>query len=41
MLYVLEGVAYRMKLIGEAFQEQEANLSHIRLIGGGAKSRLK
>jgi xylulokinase len=37
---VLEGVAYHMKLIGEAFQEQGANLSRIRLIGGGAKSRL-
>ncbi|HEB11202.1 MAG TPA: xylulokinase, partial [Spirochaetales bacterium] len=37
---VLEGVAYNMKLIEEAFLEQGVNISTIRMIGGGAKSRL-
>jgi len=37
---VLEGVAYNMKLIGEAFAEQGVKNSTIRIIGGGAKSRL-
>ncbi len=37
---VLEGVAYNMKLIEEAFIEQGADLSTIRMIGGGAKSPL-
>ncbi len=37
---VLEGVAYNMKLIGEAFKEQGVDSRTIRMIGGGAKSRL-
>lgn len=35
---VLEGVAYHMKMISEAFSEQGARFEVIRLIGGGAKS---
>jgi len=37
---VLEGVAYNMKLIVEAFEEQNAGTDLIRIIGGGAKSDL-
>jgi xylulokinase len=37
---VLEGVAFNMKLIEEAFQEQGIKPAEIRMIGGGARSRL-
>ncbi len=37
---VLEGVAFNMKLIEEAFREQGVQADDIRMIGGGAKSRL-
>jgi xylulokinase len=37
---VLEGVAYNMKLINDAFEEQGVKASEIRMIGGGARSRL-
>ena len=37
---VLEGVAFNMKLIEQAFQEQGIKPAEIRMIGGGAKSRL-
>ncbi len=37
---VLEGVTYNMKLIEEAFIEQGVDTLTIRMIGGGAKSRL-
>ncbi|MBN2323051.1 MAG: xylulokinase [Spirochaetes bacterium] len=37
---VLEGVAYNMRLICDAFAEQGVNTQAIRMIGGGAKSRL-
>ena len=37
---VLEGVAFNMKIIVEAFKEQGAETDLIRMIGGGAKSRL-
>ena len=37
---VFEGVAYNMKLIAEAFEQQGADHSSIRMIGGGAKSAL-
>ena len=37
---VLEGVAFNMRLIYEAFQEQGVRSAKIRLIGGGARSRL-
>jgi xylulokinase len=37
---VLEGVAFNMKLIEEAFREQGVQAENIRMIGGGAKSRL-
>jgi xylulokinase len=37
---VLEGVAFNMKLIFEAFREQGIESEEIRMIGGGAKSRL-
>ncbi len=37
---VLEGVAYNMRIIYEAFQEQGVSCRIIRMIGGGAKSRI-
>ena len=37
---VLEGVAYNMKIIEEAFAEQGVSFQSIRIIGGGAKSRI-
>jgi xylulokinase len=37
---VLEGVAFNMKLIFEAFREQGVESEEIRMIGGGAKSEL-
>jgi xylulokinase len=37
---VLEGVAYNMKLIADAFEELGVHPSEIRMIGGGAKSGL-
>jgi xylulokinase len=37
---VLEGVAFNMRLIYEAFLEQGVQSAKIRLIGGGARSRL-
>ena len=37
---VLEGVAFNMKLIEQAFQEQGIKPAEIRMIGGGARSRL-
>ena len=37
---VLEGVAFNMRLIYEAFQEQGVKSARMRLIGGGARSRL-
>lgn len=37
---VLEGVAYNMRLICDAFAEQGVKTQAIRMIGGGAKSRL-
>ncbi|MBN1834452.1 MAG: xylulokinase [Spirochaetales bacterium] len=37
---VLEGVAFNMKLIEEAFEEQGVSPAEIRMIGGGARSRL-
>lgn len=37
---VLEGVAFNMRLIHEAFLEQGVQSAKIRLIGGGARSRL-
>ncbi|UCB44512.1 MAG: xylulokinase [Spirochaetota bacterium] len=37
---VLEGVAYNMKLIADAFAEQGVDTDAVRMIGGGAKSRL-
>jgi xylulokinase len=37
---VLEGVALNMRMIYEAFQEQGVKSAKIRLIGGGARSRL-
>jgi xylulokinase len=37
---VLEGVAFNMRLIHEAFREQGVTSSRVRLIGGGARSRL-
>jgi len=37
---VLEGVAYNMKLITLAFKEQGIKTPILRIIGGGAKSRL-
>jgi xylulokinase len=37
---VLEGVAFNMRLIYEAFREQGVASAKVRLIGGGARSRL-
>jgi xylulokinase len=37
---VLEGVAFNMRLIHEAFREQGVRSTKVRLIGGGARSRL-
>jgi len=37
---VLEGVAFNMKIIFDAFREQGVEVPEIRMIGGGAKSRL-
>jgi xylulokinase len=37
---VLEGVAFNMKLIYEAFSEQGVQSDLIRMIGGGARSRI-
>jgi len=37
---VLEGVAFNMRLIEEAFREQGVSSKEIRMIGGGAKSAL-
>jgi xylulokinase len=37
---VLEGVAFNMRLIHEAFLEQGVQSAKVRLIGGGARSRL-
>jgi xylulokinase len=37
---VLEGVAFNMRMIFEAFQEQGVKSARMRLIGGGARSRL-
>lgn len=37
---VLEGVAYNLKMILDAFQEQKAGIRVMRLIGGGAQSVL-
>ena len=37
---VLEGVAYNMKLIADAFAEQGVDTEAVRMIGGGAKSEL-
>jgi xylulokinase len=37
---VLEGVAFNMRLIFEAFREQGVKSARVRLIGGGARSRL-
>jgi xylulokinase len=37
---VLEGVAFNMRLIYEAFREQGVRFTKVRLIGGGARSRL-
>jgi len=37
---VLEGVAFNMKLICDAFAEQGVSTPAVRMIGGGAKSRL-
>lgn len=37
---VLEGVAYNMKIIEEAFAEQGVRHQSIRIIGGGAKSKI-
>jgi xylulokinase len=37
---VLEGVCFNMRLIAKAFEEQGASLGSIRMIGGGAKSRI-
>jgi xylulokinase len=37
---VLEGVAFNMRLIYEAFLEQGVQSAKVRLIGGGARSRL-
>jgi len=37
---VLEGVAFNMKIIFDAFKEQGVEVPEIRMIGGGAKSRL-
>ena len=37
---VLEGVAFNMRMIYEAFREQGVNSDKVRLIGGGARSRL-
>ena len=37
---VLEGVAFNMKLIAEAIQEQGVHLGRVRILGGGAKSRV-
>jgi xylulokinase len=39
MRAVLEGVAFNLKLILEAFKEGGADIPQIRLIGGGAQSR--
>jgi xylulokinase len=35
---VMEGVAYNMRLIADAFSEQGKSFSRIRMIGGGARS---
>jgi xylulokinase len=37
---VLEGVAFNMRLIYDAFKEQGVSSARVRLIGGGARSRL-
>jgi len=37
---VLEGVALNLRIILEAFQRQGAQIGQMRVIGGGAKSRL-
>ncbi|MBS7611362.1 xylulokinase [Candidatus Bathyarchaeota archaeon] len=37
---VLEGVCFNLRIILEAFEEQEVRVENIRVIGGGAKSRL-
>jgi xylulokinase len=37
---VLEGVAFNLKMILDAFQEQGAGIQAMRLIGGGARSAL-
>jgi xylulokinase len=37
---VLEGVAYNMRIIHEAFQDQGVSCRVMRMIGGGAKSRV-
>ncbi len=37
---VLEGVAFNLRLILDAFREQEVDIPAIRLIGGGAQSAL-
>jgi xylulokinase len=37
---VLEGVAFNMRIIYEAFQEQGVSFRIMRMIGGGAKSRV-
>ncbi|MBN2323049.1 MAG: xylulokinase [Spirochaetes bacterium] len=37
---VMEGVCFNMRLIAKAFQDQGASFGLIRMIGGGAKSRI-
>jgi len=37
---VMEGVAFNMKIILDAFIDQGAKINKIRLIGGGAKSKI-
>ena len=37
---VLEGMAFNLKIILDAFEEQGARIEEVRVIGGGARGRL-